>query len=110
MFEYISLVDDSSVYLFRNSISNLPINYLGVIRVFQKIRDALGLAKLSSHMIRHSYGTLAYQKQVPSLFTKNTMGHARIEMTERYTHYDIKTNSEIYKNFSPMKHYLDNKK
>lgn len=110
LFEYMSLVDDSSIYFFRNSINNLPMNYLGIIRVFQKIRDKLGLVKLSSHMIRHSYGTLAYQKKVPSLFTKNTMGHARIEMTERYTHYDIKTNSEIYRSFSPMKHYLDNKK
>lgn len=45
-------------------------------------------------MIRHSYGTLAYKKDINNLFTKNTMGHARIEMTERYTHYDIEMNKK----------------
>ncbi|MCF7927415.1 MAG: tyrosine-type recombinase/integrase [Candidatus Izimaplasma sp.] len=106
---YIYHIDDSNQYLFRNSRNNEPLKYLGIIRVFHKIRDELGLEKLSSHMIRHSYGTLAYKKDMPSLFTKNSMGHSRIEMTERYTHYDIKTNSRIYKKLSPMEHYISKK-
>lgn len=107
---YIQMIDNSNDYLLRNTITNNPLNYIGIIRVFHKIRDDLKLKKLSSHMIRHSYGTLAYKFNVTSLFTKNTMGHARIDMTERYTHYDIETNRKIYDKFSPMEYYSDNKK
>jgi len=110
LLEYYHLVDSSHSLFWRNSHNNEPMKYLGIIRVFHKIRDALGLEKLSSHMIRHSYGTLAYKKNVPQLFTKNTMGHARIEMTERYTHYDIETNRKIYDQFSPITHYMNIKK
>ncbi len=92
--------------LFRNSQdTSEPLMYLGVIRVLHRIRDELGLKKLSSHMIRHSYGTLAYKLKISMLFTKATMGHTRVEMTERYVHYDLQTNRKIYERFSPMNYY-----
>lgn len=104
---YIKIIDTSIDYLFRNSRNNEPIKYRGVIRAIDKIRDELGIKQLSSHMIRHSYGTLAYKLNVSTLFTKNTMGHARVEMTERYTHYDIDTNRKIYDGFAPVEHYIN---
>ena len=98
--QYINMIDDESAYLFRSiQYPNTPITYIGVMKTIQKIRDQIGLKQLSSHMIRHSYGTLAYILKISTLFTKNTMGHARVEMTERYTHYDIETNQKNKQKF-----------
>lgn len=108
--KYISMIDNKSSYLLRSvQYKDQAISYVGIIKVMHKVRDILGLRSLSSHMIRHAYGTLAYKLNISTLFTKNTMGHARVEMTERYTHYDIETNKKHYKNFSPMTYYLGKK-
>ena len=105
LLEYIDLIDDSSEKLLRNSRNNNAMNYRGVMRVIDRIRSDLKLESLSSHMIRHSYGTLAYKKQISEFFTNHTMGHARMDMTRRYTHYDLETNKKIYDQLAPMEHY-----
>ncbi|MCF7927266.1 MAG: site-specific integrase [Candidatus Izimaplasma sp.] len=74
---YLNEINNSNRFLFRNVQHNTPLTYIGVLKVFKKIRDELGIEKFSSHMIRHSYGTMAYKKDMPSLFTKNSMGHSR---------------------------------
>lgn len=109
LYKYMMLLDSNDYQLLRNSRTKEPMNYLGVLRVLQKIKYDLKLEQFSSHMIRHSYGTLAYKKQVSELFTNNTMGHARMDMTRRYTHYDIETNSKIYQKLSPMDYYVNKK-
>jgi len=107
---YLDLIDDSNAYLLRNSRNNQPMNYRGVMRVLDRVRDDLKLEHLSSHMIRHSYGTLAYKKQISEFFTNHSMGHARMDMTRRYTHYDIETNKKIYDQLAPMEHYTKKSK
>jgi site-specific recombinase XerD len=107
--KYLEFVDDSSEFLFRNSITNEPITYLGVLRIFQMIKKDLHLEHFSSHMIRHTYGTLAYKKDINEFFTNRTMGHSRMDMTRRYTHMDIETNSKMYKKLAPMEHYVNKK-
>jgi len=108
--QYMDMISDKSSYLLRSvQYKDQAISYVGIIKLMHKVRESLGLKALSSHMIRHAYGTLAYKLNISTLFTKNTMGHARVEMTERYTHYDIETNRKHYKNLSPMNYYLGKK-
>lgn len=107
--KYMDLVDDSSEFLFRNSKNNLPIQYIGVLRIFQMIKKDLHLAYFSSHMIRHTYGTLAYKKDINEFFTNRTMGHSRMDMTRRYTHMDVETNFKMYQKLAPMEHYINKK-
>lgn len=95
--------------LLKNSKTMEAMNYLGLIRVFQKIKKELGLEHFSSHMIRHTYGTLAYEKNINEFFTNRTMGHTKMDMTRRYTHMNVKTNSKIYRTFAPMEHYINKK-
>lgn len=107
--KYIKLLDDTSEFLFRNSKNNNPMNYLGVLRIFQMIKRELHLDYFSSHMIRHTYGTLAYKQDINEFFTNRTMGHSRMDMTRRYTHMDIETNSKMYQKLAPMEYYINKK-
>jgi len=107
--KYLELTNTFAGPLLLNSKNMKPMNYLGVLRVFQKIKVDLNLDNFSSHMIRHTYGTLAYEKDVNEFFTNRTMGHAKMDMTRRYTHMNVKTNSKIYKSFAPMEHYINKK-
>ena len=107
--KYLDRIDLSSSSLLRNSKNNEPMNYLGVLRVFQKIKGALNLENFSSHMIRHSYGTLAYKLNASEFLTNNTMGHSRMDMTRRYIHYDTETNAELYQELAPMEYYINKK-
>jgi site-specific recombinase XerD len=109
LLKYKNQVDDCYKALFRNSKNNEPMNYLGVLRIFQKIKKDLNLAAFSSHMIRHSYCTLGYEKGVNEFFINRTAGHAKMDMTRRYTHMNVKTNARIYKEFAPMEHYVNKK-
>ncbi|KFZ27037.1 MAG: Tyrosine recombinase XerC [Candidatus Izimaplasma bacterium HR2] len=109
LYEYLLLLDSNHNHLLRNSRTKSPMNYLGVLRVLQKIKYDLKLEQFSSHMIRHSYGTLAYKRKVSELFTNHTMGHARMDMTRRYTHYNIEVDSEIYQELAPMEYYINKK-
>lgn len=105
-------LDEADIFdgaLLLNSKNMKPMNYLGVLRIFQKIKYDLNLENFSSHMIRHTYGTLAYEKDINEFFTNRTMGHAKMDMTRRYTHMNVKTNSKIYKTFAPMEHYINKK-
>lgn len=107
--KYLELTNIFSGPLLLNSKNMKPMNYLGVLRVFQKIKYDLNLENFSSHMIRHTYGTLAYEMNVNEFFTNRTMGHAKMDMTRRYTHMNVKTNSKIYRSFAPMEHYINKK-
>ena len=107
--KYLDMTDIFVGPLLLNSKNMNPMNYLGVLRVFQKIKLDLNLDNFSSHMIRHTYGTLAYEKNVNEFFTNRTMGHAKMDMTRRYTHMNVKTNSKIYRTFAPMEHYINKK-
>ncbi len=107
---FIKLLDDSHDYLFRNTRNNNPITYLGVIRVTQKIKNELNLKEFSSHMIRHSYGTLAYELEVSEVFTMRMLGHEDLKTTKIYQHYNVRKDRELYSKLSPMNYYLYNKK
>lgn len=50
-------------------------------------------------MIRHSYCTLGYEKNINEFFINRTAGHAKMDMTRRYTHMNTKKNSEMYQDF-----------
>jgi len=103
---HIKNLDDRNNALLRNIRSNEPLTYLGVIRITQKIKDVLGLENFSSHMIRHSYGTLAYELDVRESFTTRSMGHHDRKMTTRYEHINLKKDSELYSKLEPMNYYL----
>lgn len=107
--KYLDLTNSFNGALLLNSKNMKPMNYLGVLRVFQKIKEDLNLKNFSSHMIRHTYGTLAYDLDVNEFFTNKTMGHARMDMTRLYTHMNVKKNSIKYKDFAPMEYYINKK-
>ncbi len=56
-------------------------------RLFYRVRDAAGLRKaLHPHSIRHTAASWAVQSGVPLLSVKETLGHANISQTVRYSH------------------------
>lgn len=109
LYKYMMLLNSNDYQLLRNSRTKEPMNYLGVLRVFQKIKHDLNLEQFSSHMIRHSYGSLGYDLEISEFFVNHTMGHSRMDMTRRYVHYTIKKDSKKYLEFSPMEYYIKKK-
>ena len=107
--KYLEITNTFAGPLLLNSINMNPMTYLGVLRIFQKIKSDLNLESFSSHMLRHSYGTLAYDLDINEFFTNKTMGHSKMDMTRLYTHMNVEKNSQKYKLFAPMEHYINKK-
>lgn len=55
-------------------------------RRFQKICTELGFKDLTVHSLRHTYSTRADRFGVGAFAQKALLGHAKLSMTDRYTH------------------------
>ncbi len=54
-----------------------------------------GVRKLSTHSLRHTYGTMLYRRGVDIKTIQTLMGHSTIDVTANiYTHTDISTSQK----------------
>ena len=55
---------------------------------WHRIRHEAKLGKVRIHDIRHSYASLAARKALQLPTIQRLLGHARLDSTARYTHFD----------------------
>lgn len=55
---------------------------------WKRLRREAGLGKIRIHDLRHSYASLAARKALPLPTIQRLLGHANLESTARYTHFD----------------------
>ena len=55
---------------------------------WHRIRKDAQLGKVRIHDIRHSYASLAARKSLPLPTIQRLLGHASLDSTARYTHFD----------------------
>lgn len=53
---------------------------------FEEIRDAVKLPGVTSHTLRHTFGSRLVQRGVSIYIVQKLMGHSDIRQTERYAH------------------------
>lgn len=56
----------------------------GIHKLVARARRRAGLAKLTPHQLRHTFGTEAIRAGVPTPYVQAMMGHASLETTARY--------------------------
>lgn len=58
---------------------------------FQDVCSKLGFKELNIHSLRHTYSTRATNNNVGAFAVKTLLGHAKLSMTDRYTHLSPET-------------------
>ncbi|MDE0152001.1 MAG: site-specific integrase [Bdellovibrionales bacterium] len=75
--------DSENCLLFKKDTGK-PLNYVTVQRVFNKGFEALSLPWRSTHILRHSYATMALLATKDLVSVQASLGHKSSRMTERY--------------------------
>lgn len=73
---------------------------------FREVCDRLGFTDLTVHSLRHTFSTRADKLGVGAFAQKALLGHAKLSMTERYTHVSketLKSNLEGFENMLRQK-------
>jgi integrase/recombinase XerD len=89
-----------SALLFCNNKGN-PLTQAYISRIVEKILLSVGIRKdkNGAHMLRHTYATLLYQKSKDLVLVQETLGHADINTSRIYTHFDkerLKKATEVF--------------
>lgn len=79
----------------------LVFNYTGrgIQSIFERIKEKLKFNKFHAHMLRHTYATYLLYKGADLYFLKETLGHSRLNQTERYLHYNF---DNIHKKYNEL--------
>jgi site-specific recombinase XerD len=64
-----------------------PLSADAVKTVFRRLRLATGIAHAHAHTTRHTFATRALQGGVNPLVLRRVMGHTKLDMVDRYIHY-----------------------
>ena len=90
---------DKIGYLFFNNRGK-KITRRGVEFIFERIyknnSNALSYKKFHPHVLRHSYATALIENGADIRYVAETMGHASLDTTEKYTHVSIKKLRDAY--------------
>jgi len=90
---------DKIGYLFFNNRGK-KITRRGVEFIFERIyknnSNALSYKKFHPHVLRHSYATALIENGADIRYVAETMGHASLDTTEKYTHLSIKKLRDAY--------------
>jgi len=76
--------EDSEDCLLFKKDTGQPLSYVTIQRVFNKGFEALGLPWRSTHILRHSYATMALLATKDLVSVQASLGHRSSRMTERY--------------------------
>lgn len=78
-----------SEYLFANKKGN-PLTQAYLYKIVDQILSYGGIfkEKMGAHMLRHSFATLLYQKSQDLVLVQEALGHADLNTSRIYTHFD----------------------
>lgn len=76
---------EPSVWYFPSSRSASQLTIKNLYAVFEKLSAVAGL-KVTPHMLRHTFGRMSIESGMNTRIIQETMGHASLKTTERYTH------------------------
>ena len=74
---------------------------------FRKVCGELGLQDLTIHSLRHTFSTRADRFGVGAFAQKDLLGHAKLSMTDRYTHL---SNETLKDNMSVFEQHISHRK
>lgn len=91
---------DDFVFTGRN---NKPLTQAYISRLIENVLLQAGIRKEKNgaHMLRHSFATLLYKKEKDLLLVQEALGHASLNTSRIYTHFDnekLKIAAQIAKN------------
>ena len=115
--------------LIKNLLNNIPINYANkdsylfinkkgtpltqayVSRIVEQILFKSGIRKQKNgaHMLRHTFATLLYKKQKDLVLVQEALGHASLNTSRIYTHFDsdkLKLAAQVAQDLSENKWIL----
>jgi len=78
-----------------------PLRYAGLHRMVGEPGAQAGLAKLTPHMLRHSFATHLMERGAHVRVIQELLRHASIRSTEIYTHLDLRRLAEERKKYHP---------
>lgn len=105
------LIDDLAInylnkdhYLFVNRLGE-PLTQAYVSRIVEQILFGAGIRKKKNgaHMLRHTFATLLYKKQKDLVLVQEALGHASLNTSRIYTHFDsekLKLAAEVAEDLS----------
>lgn len=87
--EWLSLRDNSSTLLFQSRTTK-PLTQAYVSYIMDKILLVAGVRKEKNgaHMLRHTFATKLYQKNKDLVLVQEALGHADLNTSRIYTHFD----------------------
>ncbi len=91
----------SDSFLFVNK-KGTPLTQSYISRIVEQILFRAGIRKRKNgaHMLRHTFATLLYKKQKDLLLVQEALGHASLDTSRIYTHFDsdkLKLAAEVAK-------------
>ncbi|WP_267523036.1 tyrosine-type recombinase/integrase [Campylobacter sp. MG1] len=94
------IAQDDFIFIGRNS---KPLTQAYISRLIENVLLQAGIRKEKNgaHMLRHSFATLLYKKEKDLLLVQEALGHASLNTSRIYTHFDndkLKLAAKIAKN------------
>ncbi len=98
--EWLHIRTCKSTLLFCNKFGN-KLTQAYISRIVEKILLSAGIKKEKNgaHMLRHTFATMLYQKSHDLILVQESLGHADINTSRIYTHFDkekLKRATDIY--------------
>lgn len=87
--EYFKQIANPDDYLFTNK-QGKPLTQAYISRLIENVLIQAGIRKEKNgaHMLRHSFATLLYKKEKDLLLVQEALGHASLNTSRIYTHFD----------------------
>lgn len=87
--EYFKQIASPDDYLFTNK-QGKPLTQAYISRLIENVLMQAGIRKEKNgaHMLRHSFATLLYKKEKDLLLVQEALGHASLNTSRIYTHFD----------------------
>ena len=87
--EYLQSIKTIDDYVFTNK-DGKPLTQAYISRLVEQVLLKAGIRKEKNgaHMLRHSFATLLYKKEKDLLLVQEALGHASLNTSRIYTHFD----------------------
>lgn len=104
LIEYLKTIDLKNEFLFLNKSGKI-LTQAYISRIIEQVLLKAGIRKEKNgaHMLRHSFATLLYKKEKDLVLVQEALGHASLNTSRIYTHFDnekLKLAAKIAKNLN----------